>query len=242
MEWQGEGVLLSVRRHGESAAIIEVLTEGQGRHAGLVRGGGGRRLAPILQPGAQLALGWRARLADHLGNFTVEPLQARAGIMSDRLALAGLGAVTALAQTALAERQPFPALYRQTVALLDAMEAGAPAWPAHYIDWELALLAELGFGLELESCALTGAAEGLAWVSPKSGRAVAGGAGADWADRLLTLPPFLRADAGAAPITAADLADGMRLSGHFLNARLMPALGKTLPPARERLAHLILRL
>ncbi|MHA3976392.1 DNA repair protein RecO [Halovulum sp. GXIMD14794] len=242
MDWRAEGVLLAVRRHGESSAIIEVFTEDHGRHAGLVRGGGGRRMGPVLQPGAQLDLAWRGRLAEHLGSFTVEPIRARAGVLTDRTALAGLGAVTALVSFALAERQAYPALYRRTISLLDMMEAGE-AWPAHYVGWELELLATLGFGLDLSGCALTGGAEDLAWVSPRTGRAVGRDAGAEWADRLLPLPPFLRLDAGEAPITAQDLRDGLRLTGHFLTHHLSPALNRPgVPPARERLERAFARL
>jgi len=242
MEWRAPGILLATRRHGESAAIIEVLTEDHGRHAGLVRGGASRRLAPILQPGAQLDLSWRARLSEHLGSFTVEPLHDRTGLMADRAGLAGLSAVTALSVFALAERQACPALYHQTESLLDRI-GGQPDWPAHYVGWEIALLATLGFGLELDSCAVTGVQEGLTHVSPRTGRAVAEGAAGDWADRLLPLPPFLRRDAGEAPITAADLRDGLRLTGHFLSGWLVPALGKpALPPARDRLVRVIGRL
>ena len=242
MEWRAPGILLANRRHGESAAIIDVFTEEHGRHAGLVRGGASRRLAPILQPGAQLDLTWRARLSEHLGSFTVEPLHGRTGLLSDRLGLAGLSAVTALTVFALAERQAYPALYRETEALLDRIES-QPDWPAYYVGWEVALLATLGFGLQLDSCAVTGVQDGLVGVSPRSGRAVAQGAAGEWADRLLPLPPFLRRDAGEAPITASDLQDGLRLTGHFLSTWLVPALGKkSLPPARERLVRAFGRL
>ncbi|MEM8789081.1 MAG: DNA repair protein RecO [Pseudomonadota bacterium] len=242
MEWRATGVLLAVRRHGESAAIIDVFTEAHGRHAGIVRGGAGRRLAPILQPGAQLDLTWRARLEDHLGAFTVEPQMSRAGLMADRTALAALNAIAALVVFALPERQAYAPLYRETEALLDRMQAG-PDWPPYYVGWELALLSALGFGLELDTCAVTGAAEDLVYVSPKSGRAVSRAAGADWADRLLPLPPFLRRDAGAAPITAADLRAGLALTGTFLSRRLPAALGRpSLPPARDRLVQAFARL
>lgn len=242
MDWQGEGVLLTVRRHGESAAIIEVLTETHGRHAGLVQGGASRRLSPVLQPGAQLALNWRARLDSHLGTFAVEPQRSRAGLMGDRLALAGLGAVTALAAFALPERQAYPALYRHTVALLDAMDRD-DGWIAQYVVWELDLLATLGFGLDLSACAVTGATQGLAFVSPRSGRAVSRAGAGEWADRLLSLPPFLTDGDADQPITAADLRAGLRLSGHFLAGSLVPALGKqALPLARDRLVQAVGRL
>jgi len=243
MEWREEGLLIAVRRHGESAAIVDVLTRERGRYAGLVRGGAGRRLQPVLQPGAQLDLSWRARLEDHLGSFTVEPLRARSGLMADRLALAGLQAITAMASFALAERQAYPGLYDAAVALLDRMEAGGVEWAPAYVGWELLLLRELGFGLDLSCCAVSGSAEALTWVSPKSGRAVSAKAGAEWADRLLVLPPFLSQDAGETPITAAHISQGLQLTGHFLAHRLVPALSKpALPPARERLLRAIARL
>jgi len=241
MEWREEGVVLAVRRHGESAAILEVLTASRGRHAGLVRGGAGRKLAPVLQPGAMLELNWRARLEEHLGSFTVEPLRARSGLMADRAALAGLTSLTALASFGLAERQPCPDLYATTLALLDRMEL-VEDWPAYYVGWELELLAMLGFGLDLEVCALSGAQENLAYVSPRTGRAVSAEAGAEWAGRLLPLPPFLRRDAGEAPITVSDIVDGLRLTGHFLTRWLCPALGReALPPARGRLVQVLSR-
>ncbi|MEM8870211.1 MAG: DNA repair protein RecO [Pseudomonadota bacterium] len=242
MEWREQGVLLSVRPHGETAAIIEVLTEARGRHAGIVRGGNGRRIKPILQPGAQLDLTWRARLEDHLGSFTAEPVFARAALMSDRLALAGLSAATALIRLAWAERQAHPALYRDTEALLDRMEVG-DEWLAYYVGWELHLLSTLGFGLDLRACAVTGATEELIYVSPKSGRAVGAVAGADWSDRLLPLPAFLRPEVSEAPITAQDLRDGLRTSGYFLTQWLFPALNKSgPPPARDRLLRAVNKL
>jgi len=167
MEWRDEGVILAVRPHGESAAIIEVFTAAHGRHAGVVRGGAGRKLAPVLQPGAQVDVTWRARLEDHLGAFAVEPIRARTAVLGDRRALAGLTAVCALLQVALPERAPQPELYALTVAVLDALEAGRADWPGQYLQWELALLEDMGFGLDLSCCAVTGAVEGLAYVSPK---------------------------------------------------------------------------
>ncbi len=233
MEWRGEGLLLAVRRHGESAAIIEVFTAAQGRHAGVVPGGAGRRMAPVLQPGAQLALVWRARLDDHIGTFAAEPLRARAAaVMADPPALAALASVCALLAFALPERAPHPGLYAASVALLDAVAAGAD-WPAAYLRWERRLLEDTGYGLDLAACAVTGTAEGLAYVSPRSGRAVSrAGAGA-WAARLLPLPPCLAAEV---PGTAAEVLAGLATTGHFLHHRLASALGdRALPAARARL-------
>ncbi|MEI2806351.1 MAG: DNA repair protein RecO [Albidovulum sp.] len=238
MDWRDEGFLLEVRRHGESAAIIEVFTAAHGRHAGVVPGGASRRLAPFLQPGAQLDLGWRARLEDHIGTFTVEPLRSRAELLGERRALAALNAIRALLHLTLPEREPHPGLYAATIGLLDRL-GGGPDWPPDYVRWELTLLEELGYGLDLSSCAVTGARDDLAYVSPKSGRAVARGAAGDWVDRLLPLPACLM---GQGPASADDIAAALRTTGHFLEHRLIPDLGhRPLPEARRRLAALISR-
>lgn len=239
MEWRDEGAVLSARRHGESSAIVEAFTEAHGRHAGVVRGGASRRMAPLLQPGAQLSLAWRARLEEHLGSYTVEPLKSRAAtIMADRLALAALNSVTALLSFALPEREPHPLLYRRSIALLD-MLGDSPLWPLAYLRWEMALLDELGFGLDLSSCAATGQTEDLAYVSPKTGRAVSRPGAGEWADRLLPLPPCLL---GAAPSGDADIVAGLLTTGHFLETRLAPALGdRPLPAPRRRFADAFAR-
>ena len=240
MEWRGEGILLSSRRHGETAAIIEVFTEAQGRHAGVVRGGTSRKIAPILQPGAQLDVNWRARLEDHIGTFQVELVRSRAAqAMGGRLALAGLNAVTALLVFALPERESHPALYRETERLLDLLGQDE-IWPLAYLRWEQRLLEETGFGLDLRNCAVTGAQEGLVYVSPKSGRAVSQAGAGDWADRMLPLPPVLRGE-GDAP--DAEVAQALGTTGYFLEQKLAPALGhKPLPEARARFVDLVSRL
>ena len=232
MEWRDEGILLATRRHGETSAIIEMFTPSQGRHLGVVRGGTSRKIAPILQPGAQLDVSWRARLQDHIGAFTVEPVRSRAAVaLGDRLALAGLNAVTALLSFCLPEREAHPALYARTEALLDLLGQG-DLWPLAYLQWELGLLEEMGYGLDLASCAVTGATESLAYVSPKSGRAVSVEGAGEWADRLLPLPDVLRGQ-GEAP--DAEIAQAFRTTGHFLNAHLARDLGdKPLPEARAR--------
>lgn len=238
MEWQDEGVLIALRKHGESSAIIEVFTAQNGRHAGVVRGGASRKVAPILQPGAQLALSWRARLDDHLGSFTAEPLRSRAGLMDDRLALAGLNAICALLHLALPEREPHPGLYARTQSLLAALEVD-PAWPAVYLRWEMALLEDLGFGLDLGRCAVTGARDDLAFVSPRTGRAVSRKGAGDWAGRLLPLPPGLL---GQGPLLAGELGQGLAITGHFLGRELPGLRGRlALPAARQRLLDLLLR-
>lgn len=234
MEWREEAVVLAVRPHGEGSAILDVLTANHGRHAGLVRGGSGRKLGPLLQPGAQLQVTWRARLADQLGTFTVDPIRSRAAaILNDRAALAGLNAITALAAFTLAERDADPDFYAQTLTVLDLLGSDAP-WPYAYLLWEAALLETQGFGLDLTACAVTGSSQSLAYVSPKSGRAVSTqGAGA-WAARLLPLPPCLRGL--GPPDDKAELFDALRTTGYFLEHRLRPHLGdRPLPPARQRL-------
>lgn len=238
MDWRDEGVLLSVRRHGETSSIIEVFTALRGRHAGIVSGGASRKLAPLLQPGAQLDVTWRARLDEHLGTYAVEPLRSRTGLMADRLALAGLNAVCGLLQFLLPEREAHGALYEGTLMLLDRIEGGGD-WPRDYLRWELGLLEEMGYGLDLSRCALTGARDNLAFVSPASGRAVARGAAGEWADRLLPLPACLLGQGPAAP---AEIADGLRLTGYFLEHRLARDLGdRPLPEARRRLVALLAR-
>ncbi len=234
MEWREEGVLLAARKHGETSLIIDVLTEAHGRHSGVVRGGISRKIAPVLQPGAQLDLAWRARLEEHLGTFRVEPVKSRAGaVMGDALALAGLNAICALLVFALPEREPHPVLYRRTIAMFDLLGT-SPAWPVAYLKWELALLEELGFGLDLSRCAVTGALDDLAYVSPKSGRAVSAEGAGEWADRLLPLPPELL---GAGTGEAGNVARGLRTTGYFLTHRLAASHGnRPLPEARARLA------
>ncbi len=238
MEWRDQGVLLAVRRHGESAAIIEVFTPTYGRHLGVVRGGAGRRLSPILQPGAQLDVSWRARLSDHLGAFTIEPVKSRAAaVLNDPLALSGLNAVLAMASFALPERQPEQTLYTETQEVLDALVQGE-GWLPLYLRWELSLLETMGFGLDLSSCAVTGETEGLAYVSPRTGRAVSRAGAGNWVDRLLPLPAGLLQDV---PLTQQAMREGLALTGYFLTHRLAPALGdKPLPAARMRLLDRII--
>ncbi|MEM9578212.1 MAG: DNA repair protein RecO [Pseudomonadota bacterium] len=232
MEWRDEGILLSTRRHGESAAIIEVFTPDHGRHAGVVRGGSSRKIAPILQPGAQLDVVWRARLEDHIGSFTVELMRSRAAsALGDRLALAGLNAVTGLLSYCLPERAAHKALYHETERLLDLL-GQTDIWPLAYLRWEVQLLNHMGYALELDHCAVTGASDDLAYVSPKSGRAVSRAAAGQWADRLLPLPAILR---GAGDAPDREVAQAFTTTGYFLREHLARDLGhKPLPDARDR--------
>lgn len=229
MEWSGEASVMTRVRHGENAVILTVLSREAGLMRGLVPGGASAKRAAMLQPGNRVNLRWRARLEDQLGTFTAEPDRARPGLLDSGDALAGVNAVTALLVFALPERDPHPRLSDATEALLDQMDQGAP-WHDAYLRWEMRLLQDLGFGLDLERCAVTGAREGLAYVSPHSGRAVSAQAAGDWAPRLLPLPAMLggRGNGG--------LADALALTGFFLSARLGEAhAGKPLPPARARL-------
>lgn len=239
MEWQGEGVVLAARPHGETAAIVEAMTATHGRHLGVVAGGASRRMSPVLQPGAQVQLVWRARLGEHLGSFRVEPLRDRAAsLFDDRTALAALSSVTALLSRFLPERDPHPALYEASLGLMDSLGA-AEDWPARYLRWEMQMLEDMGFALELTRCAVTGARDDLVFISPRTGRAVSRKGAGDWAGRLLPLPDCLL---GQGPATSGELAEGLAVTGHFLSralAEMMP--DQALPSARGRLVDLLSR-
>lgn len=235
MEWRDEGVILAARRHGETSVILDVLTKTHGRHAGVVRGGASRKQAPVLQPGNQVEVEWRARLEEHLGAYRVELLTSRSGIMADRGRLAALSSVCALMGFAMPERMELTLIYDQTLALIERLNSGAP-WAADYAVWELMILEELGYGLDLTSCAATGGTQELVYVSPKSGRAVCRAAGADYADRMLPLPEFLQMDGVEAG--PADVLGALKTTGYFLERWLAPALGnRPLPDARARLVR-----
>ena len=233
IEWRDEGVLLAVRKHGENAVIIDVLTQSHGRHAGVVRGGAGRKQAPVLQPGAQLDLVWKARLEEHLGSFTVEPLRSRAAqVMTDPLALAGLSSTVGLLCFSLPEREIYPKLYTISVNLLDLM-CVTDAWPLAYLQWEIQLLEMLGFGLDLSRCAVSGGIDDLTYISPKTGRAVAAHHAGEWKTRLLPLVPCMKGEGNA---QNNEISEGLRTTGHFLEKWLAPSLGdRPLPVARQRL-------
>lgn len=233
MDWHDEGIVLSSRPHGESGAIVELLTREHGRHLGHVRGGAGRRQKSVLQAGNTVAAHWRARLNEHLGAYTVELVKPRAGLlMDDAFALTGLSAACAVASI-LPEREAHPALFEGFSFLLDTMD-DADIWPAIFVRWELGLLQDLGFGLELGQCAATGVRDDLAYVSPRSGGAVSREAGAPYADRLFRLPPFL-VSSQAGVDHADDIAEGLRITGHFLERHFYAPLGRHLPDARIRL-------
>lgn len=239
MEWSDEAVVLSVRPHGETAAVAELLTREHGRHLGLVYGGRSRKLRPILQTGNHVDVVWKARLSEHLGQFTLE---ARKGYgiaaMDDPAALTALQSICALTRL-LAEREAHPNLFEVTLFVLGFLD-DATVWPALLVRWELALLTELGFGLDLTSCAATGRNDELIYVSPKSGRAVSASAGEPYRDRLLGLPGFLRGRTSGG-VTAEDIASGFALSGHFLETRVLGPRTEQLPEPRQRLLALLAR-
>lgn len=229
MEWTDEGIVLGTRRHGEANAILEVMTRAHGRHLGLVRGGAGSRLRPVLQPGNSVRAVWRARLDEHLGHYTVEPLRLHAAShINASHVVYGVTHLAALCRL-LPERDPHPEVHDQLVAALDHLEDRLAAGML-MVRFELQMLAELGFGLDLASCAATGTANALAYVSPKSGRAVSSEAGAPWHDRLLRLPAFVRETAEP---SLDDLADGFALTGFFLARHVLEPRGLAFADARE---------
>src|SRR6201992_2761187 len=213
MEWTDEGIVLGVRRHGESSALVELLTREHGRHLGVVRGGASSRLRPLLQPGTSVPAVWRARLDEHLGMYALEGTRLRAATMlASSFAVYGVTHLASLARL-LPERDPHEDIYEMLGHTLDDFDdAGAAA--VHLVRFELAMLAELGFGLDLENCAATGATSELIYVSPKSGGAVSRVAGDPWQDRLLRLPAFLREyDVTQNGWSGQDLQDGFKLTG-----------------------------
>ncbi len=237
MQWSDEGIVLSSRAHGETSAIVELLTRSHGRHLGLVRGGRSRRLGPVLQAGNLVTAQWRARLSEHLGSYTVELLEAHAArVLDDRAALEGLNTLTALARL-LPEREPHGPLYEASVMVLTALSEG-DHWSALLVRWELGLLDELGFGLDLKTCAATGEASHLIYVSPRSGRAVSRDAGKPYKDKLLALPGFLMPGNGAEPASD-DIVNGFQLTGYFLDKHVWGPRDIKPPLARARLIALL---
>lgn len=234
MEWTDEGIVLGAKRYGEANAVLEVLTRGHGRHLGLVRGGAGSRLRPVLQPGNTVRAVWRARLDEHLGHYTVEPLRLHAASHAGAAHIVyGVTHLAALCRL-LPERDPHPELHDELALLLDRIEDRAAAAPL-MVRFELQMLAELGFGLDLSSCAATGTDADLCYVSPKSGRAVSAQAGAPWRDRLMRLPAFVSSESEAAleAVTLEDVADGFALTGFFLSRHVLQPRNLSFAEARE---------
>lgn len=232
MHWSDEGVVLSARPHGETSVIVELLTKDHGRHLGLVRGGRSRMQRPVLQPGNLVRAEWRARLDEHLGNYALEGLDLRAAqLMETRASLYGLTWLASLARL-LPERDPHPGLYDTLGVVLDHL-ADPEIGPALMVRFELAMLAELGFGLDLSQCASTGAITNLVYVSPRSARAVSAEAGAPYADRMLPLPAFLMTPSVNAHPRPEDIANGFQLTGFFLARDVYEPRGLPIPDARE---------
>jgi DNA repair protein RecO (recombination protein O) len=239
LHWTDDGIVLGAKKHGETSVILELFTREHGRHLGLVHGGRSRRLQPVLQAGNTVRAVWRARLDEHLGGFAVELTELRsARLIGSAPALYALGSMAALVRL-LPERDPHPDLFEAAGYLLDGLADPALA-PALAVRFELMMLRDLGFGLDLTACAATGATEDLAYVSPRSGRAVSRAAGEAYKDRLFGLPPFLREeDAGEAP-GREDLAAAFVLTGHFLNVHAFEPRGLALPEERARFVALSL--
>jgi DNA repair protein RecO (recombination protein O) len=246
MEWTDEGIVLGVRRHGESSAIVELLTRAHGRHLGLVRGGAGKRMRPWLQPGNGVSAVWRARLDEHLGTYIIEGTQLRAAnLLASSHAVYGITHLASLVRL-LPERDPHEDIYDMLERTLDDFEdAGGAA--VHLIRFELAMLAELGFGLDLSTCAASGVTSDLIYVSPKSGGAVSRSAGAPFHERLLRLPAFLRAgeEDEASPLerdySEQDLRDGFALTGLFLLRHVLEPHGQSHSDAREGFINAVIR-
>lgn len=228
MEWRDEGIILGVRRHGETSAIVEAMTRQHGRHLGLVRGGRSRKQQPILQPGNRVDLTWRARLDEHLGTFQIEALELHAARLIG--SASGVYGVQTLAAhlRLLPERDPHAGLFDALSVILEHLDDARSAGEL-IVRFELLVLDELGFGLDLAQCAATGARENLAFVSPKSGRAVSRAAGEPWADKMLVLPAFLQSR-GRADLAAIESA--FRLTGFFLARHVYEARGMSEPDAR----------
>ncbi len=239
MHWRDTGIVLSARRHGERALLLRVLTSEHGRHAGLVRNGQGPRQRGRYEIGNQLDVTWRARLSEHLGTFAAELDKSHASrFLDDPARLAALASAAALADATLPDREPHPRAYRGMLDLVDALEADR-GWAPLYVRWELDLLAELGFGLDLARCAATGRNDDLIYVSPRSGQAVSASAGEPYRNRLLPLPSFL---IGGLPPTLADLADGLALTGFFLERRVVTPHDRKMPAARARFVETVKRM
>ena len=236
MQWQDTGFVLAARRHGESALIVELLTREHGRHAGLVRSGQSPKARGMLQLGNEVAARWRGRLDEHLGTIGCELVRAHAArFLDDPGRLAGLTSAAALVEAALPEREPHADVFVSFSRLIEALDS-AVDWPAQYVRWEQDLLGALGFGLDLSRCAVSGVTSDLAYVSPRTGRAVSWAAGLPYHDKLLRLPKFLWRDS---PADETQLVLGMTLTGHFLAHHVFAPQNRTLPPARVRLAERI---
>ena len=241
MEWRDEGIVLSARPHGENAAVVTLLTAAHGRHAGLIPGGQGRTARPMLQPGNRVQVQWRARMIDQLGTYTLELTAAQAALWLDEPEIiAIITSACTVTEASLPERQPLPGVYAGLATLLALRDADL--WAPVYVKWEMNLLQALGYGLDLSQCAAGGGEDNLAYVSPRTGRAVSREAGAPYHDKLFPLPAFLL---GFGEWTASDILQGLEMTGHFLSrhifvnphSRILIPRDGDLPQARHRLAN-----
>jgi len=241
MEWTDDGIILGVRRHGESSAIVELMTRGHGRHLGLVRGGAGARMRPVLQPGNSVQAIWRARLDEQLGYYLIDGTKLRAAtLLGASHAVYGVTHLAAVARL-LPERDPHEDIFAMLEYILDDFDHPAVA-AIHAIRFELAMLTELGVGLDLENCAATGATTDLIYVSPKSGNAVSRAAGEPWRDRLLRLPSFMRGDDdGDNDLSGRDLQDGFAITGRFLLRNVLEPRGQRHSDARAGFIGAVMR-
>ena len=241
MDWTDEGILLNTTPHGEHSAILQVFTPKKGRHAGMIRNAYSPKKMSILQPSAQLSLSWSSRLEEHLGNFKVDLIRTRADVlMANRIALAAFNSLSALCISILAERDPMPDLYSVTEQFLDKI-ATQENWEFLYLDWELKLLSCIGFGLELDKCAVTGATENLAYISPKSGKAVCQDIGEDYHVKLLPFPIILRSDRNGKSTSLEELVLGLDLTGFFIEKWLDYSIeNKKTMMIRKRFLHSLL--
>jgi DNA repair protein RecO (recombination protein O) len=237
VRWEDDGIFLVGRPHGETSVIAEIFTRDHGRVPGFVKGGRSRRLRPLLQTGNELLVDWRARLDDQLGVYTAELAKATAArLLDDKLALAGVTALASLLQI-LPEHDPHPKLFEAATNCLAS--AGDDDFPVLMIRFEFRMLDELGFGLDLSRCAASGRTDDLVYVSPRSGQAVSRESGEPYRDRLLRLPEFMKKDSAGGLPSGTDIADGLNLTGYFLQVHVFGETNKPLPKAREEFARLL---
>ncbi len=235
MNWSDIGIVLSARKHGEGSAVVSLMTPAHGRHAGLVRGGSGKRARGIYEAGNLVSVDWRARIEEHLGAFTCELLKPQAALyLDDSLRLAGLSSACTVLEMALPEREPHPEVYESLANFITNLDS--ETWLEDYVRWEIKLLGDLGFGLDLASCASTGQSDELIYVSPKSGQAVSTTAGEPYKDKLLALPSFLQAGANLEMKTDfGEVFQGLLLTGYFMDRNVFIHSKNGAPPARTRL-------
>lgn len=242
-QWSDEALILAVDKFGDYDAIVHLFTPSQGLARGVVKRGFTSKQRPDMQPGTLVVANWKARLEQHMGTITLEAKHSYAArVMADPLKLAAVGSAMSLLRTTLAEHDPHPELYHAVHHFLQHVAAGENKliWLSEYVRLELTLLELAGFGLDLSECAATGSTDELVYVSPKSGRAVSRTAGAPYHERMLVLPDFIRENDAADSLD--EVAQGLALTGQFLETRLLPELHRHAPPLRGHFASLLLRL